>query len=732
MKTGFLKHKDAVMRELDTLFEEFLFDTLQGTRLLAQESVRKFDEFSNRKSDEDDKQYNKRILNSSEYKNLWFFYFIYNYFQKGVFWKVGNNKKIEVHNKRISEYIFDNSLIFNFDRLFGDDYHNMISELIDDLRKCKDFNEIYDNFSVFAKNFRLDFERTCIYREVYLGKQWEKPEIGKIVKSNKKRILNGASEPNDSIISSQSKVSNFSIHADVCLITGKLLFLIEFKLHSTSQYIEGTILKKISLLVKKFLSGRRGGGEYSLNSMGMNSVPIMVIISDDRGRKSMENLEGIRNNIQEEISKCTSEIDGFSFSVYFIKAGSILRSYYNVTCSLLKMRGESYAGMENDLAIVDNNIEQIARKLPPENDSFVYRENDSFAYSELDDELRNIRSSINKVRYVSALYGQAAPVLGREQIGEANFVKDSPGVDEKDLVTSNVSGWSYGYYNLIINKNDYVDRIKRSKNSDELPSSQSFAKYITDKQMFKDAIVVMVDLTRFTEYSRRTKDIDFLRACLLSFYSASRSAVMSNRGYLYRFVGDQVIAFFGVPEHRKVDNYAAVQCALELLEIGDSTMNRWRRHINTAIDEDDTDRGVKCGISMGTINVLPLRPFSQTHQTFSGDVINDCSRALSAAETGEICITQTFYNALNPCEDYLSLLPIGRGGKGAKEELVDLFLLEKLRYNKRNEAAKKIPATEKDTKTAAILPDENNDEEPRKSKLLDCRFAVQDLYTFVK
>lgn len=708
------------MREMDILFEEFFFDTLQGVRVVALEKRRRAGLRKSRSPSQ--KEVNnsnfKSLVKDKNYTSMWMFYLVFNFFRRGVFWAFPSNvfssdRELEARGRALDKMREMESMIKNDDgffhlhKVFDVKFQDKAADLIKILGETERFYGQFTEFVGYLDKFKYDFENTCMYREAYLGRQFDF--------SNKKVE---SFEENSSEKINNTVKTNFNIHSDLTVMSGNTLFMIEFKFFSSKQYIMRVIEKKYSLLTKKFFSGNRGDGPNVLKNSGIDSIVVMIVVPDNMfpGNVSLDEVDkrravlvSLRGRLQEKLS--SDPYFSGRVEVLFVGAGDVVKAYSGVTRTLVDLMGGRYVGQDEDLDFVQKKIEDIDKKI---ND----QKKNQFTYLEAEEDLRDIRSTICKVRYISSMYGSSkisGKIKNEDDYSFKNVdsEKDWGGrkLHEKEIVTASSAGWSHGYYNIVQNRILFETGKTGNNNYNSVYEKkyENFASYFSDTKAYNDVIVLMVDLSRFTEYSRMTRDEGFIRSCLVSFYSACRSSIVSNGGYLYRFVGDEVIAFFGIPEHKRFHNYAAVQAAFELMEIGDSTMNRWRRRINASIDTGDEDRGAKCGISMGRINVLPLRPFSHAHLTFAGDAINECSRMVGAAEVGSIIVSQSFYNALSPSEPYLQLTSLGPVEKGNGENKLDAYSLERVRWKPK-------------------LGERGIVEEPRKAKLLDCRYAIQDLY----
>lgn len=162
--------------------------------------------------------------------------------------------------------------------------------------------------------------------------------------------------------------------------------------------------------------------------------------------------------------------------------------------------------------------------------------------------------------------------------------------------------------------------------------------------MYKGVAVVMADLSGFSSYVRDTREDEVIRHCLTSFYAKTRYEILNTGGMMYQFVGDQVIGLFGIPDCRDGYLESALECARALVDIGESISHEWQRHI----DQVQSARGVHIGVAVGDIQIVSLRPFSRAHLGAVGDVINTAARLVAHAGSGEILVSNTFFQALNP------------------------------------------------------------------------------------
>jgi len=161
--------------------------------------------------------------------------------------------------------------------------------------------------------------------------------------------------------------------------------------------------------------------------------------------------------------------------------------------------------------------------------------------------------------------------------------------------------------------------------------------------LYRGVAVLIGDLCSFSSYVRDTPDAEIVRQSLTAFYSKARDQVLSGGGMLYQFVGDEIVAFFGVPERTDATPRQALATARALVSIGNSVSNQWQRRI----DRIQASGGIHIGMALGDLQIVSLRPFSRTHIGAIGDCINVTARLASVAGPSEIVATNSFHQSLD-------------------------------------------------------------------------------------
>jgi class 3 adenylate cyclase/tetratricopeptide (TPR) repeat protein len=142
--------------------------------------------------------------------------------------------------------------------------------------------------------------------------------------------------------------------------------------------------------------------------------------------------------------------------------------------------------------------------------------------------------------------------------------------------------------------------------------------------------VLFADVTGSTELGERL-DPEHLREVMASYFAAMREEIESEGGTVEKFIGDAVMAVFGVPAAHEDDPIRALRAAL-----------RMRVRLNDVNEQLMTDRGVTLQIRIGvnTGEVLASIDPQPGDPMVTGDAVNVASRLQAAAEPGGILASE--------------------------------------------------------------------------------------------
>jgi class 3 adenylate cyclase/tetratricopeptide (TPR) repeat protein len=164
----------------------------------------------------------------------------------------------------------------------------------------------------------------------------------------------------------------------------------------------------------------------------------------------------------------------------------------------------------------------------------------------------------------------------------------------------------------------------------------------------KTVTVLFCDLVAFTELAGRL-DPEALRHMMLRFFERAAAVIEGHGGTVEKFVGDEVMAVFGVPVVHEDDPLRAVRAAIAVHECV-AELDR----------ESDAHLEVRIGINTG--EVVTGDP-SAGHGFVSGDAVAVGKRLEQAAAPGEIVLGESTYRLVEHAVRVTQLDPLKLKGK---------------------------------------------------------------------
>ena len=143
----------------------------------------------------------------------------------------------------------------------------------------------------------------------------------------------------------------------------------------------------------------------------------------------------------------------------------------------------------------------------------------------------------------------------------------------------------------------------------------------------KTVTVVFTDLSGSTAMGEKL-DPESVRRVMSRYFEEMRRVLERHGGTVEKFIGDAVMAVFGIPELHEDDALRAVRAASEMSEV-----------LESLNDEFERDWGVRLAVRTGvnTGEVVAGDP-SQGQSFATGDAVNVAARLEQAAQPGEILI----------------------------------------------------------------------------------------------
>ncbi|HEX2266793.1 MAG TPA: adenylate/guanylate cyclase domain-containing protein, partial [Actinomycetota bacterium] len=171
------------------------------------------------------------------------------------------------------------------------------------------------------------------------------------------------------------------------------------------------------------------------------------------------------------------------------------------------------------------------------------------------------------------------------------------------------------------------------------------------QEVRKTVTVVFCDVTGSTNLGERL-DPESLRRVMSRYFEEMKAALESHGGTVEKFIGDAVMAVFGIPVLHEDDALRAVRAAQEM-----------RERLDRLNEDLERERGVRLlnrtGVNTGEV-VTGARDAGQS--LVMGDAVNVAARLEQAAEPGEILIGDTTYRLVRDAVRTEPLEPLALKG----------------------------------------------------------------------
>ena len=165
--------------------------------------------------------------------------------------------------------------------------------------------------------------------------------------------------------------------------------------------------------------------------------------------------------------------------------------------------------------------------------------------------------------------------------------------------------------------------------------------------------VLFADITGSTGLGEAL-DPESLRSMLVRYFGEMQAIIERHGGLVSKFIGDAVMAVFGIPTQHEDDALRAARAAWEmrarLAELNDEFAASW-----------GTTVSVRTGLNTGEV----LVPEGSDAETLVvGDVVNVAARLEQAAQPGEILLGETTYRLVADAVEVERVGPLELRGKG--------------------------------------------------------------------
>ncbi len=168
----------------------------------------------------------------------------------------------------------------------------------------------------------------------------------------------------------------------------------------------------------------------------------------------------------------------------------------------------------------------------------------------------------------------------------------------------------------------------------------------------KTVTIVFCDVTGSTELGEHL-DPESLRKVMGRYFEAMRTALERHGGSVEKFIGDAVMAVFGIPQLHEDDALRAVRAAADML----ATLEG----LNVELERDHGVR-LACRIGVNTGEVLVGAEASEFGR-ITGDAVNTAARLETAADPGGILIGEETYRLVRDAIVADAVAPLTLKGK---------------------------------------------------------------------
>ncbi len=184
----------------------------------------------------------------------------------------------------------------------------------------------------------------------------------------------------------------------------------------------------------------------------------------------------------------------------------------------------------------------------------------------------------------------------------------------------------------------------------------------------KQITVLFSDLTDFTAMSEKM-DAEEVRDIMSSYFAAVTPAIEAHGGLIEKFIGDAIMAVFGLPEAGERDPENGVRAAL-IMQQALSSLNlqmasKWGFQL-----------GMRIGVNTGPVVASFLGGDRERDFTVVGDTVNTASRLEHAASAGGVLISRETYRHVRGVFDVTEQEPLSMKGKS---EPLQTFLVHRVK-----------------------------------------------------
>src|SRR5215469_7247187 len=202
----------------------------------------------------------------------------------------------------------------------------------------------------------------------------------------------------------------------------------------------------------------------------------------------------------------------------------------------------------------------------------------------------------------------------------------------------------------------------------------------------KTVTIIFCDLKGSTSLGERL-DSEALREVLGVYFSAMRQVIERNGGTVEKYIGDAIMAVFGLPTLHEDDALRAVRAAFDMSRALKSVNVRLQATWGVALEN-------RTGVNTGQV----VAGDAATRQRLAtGDAVNVAARLEQAAPAGEVLIGETTFALV---KDAVSVEPLELKGKS---ERVPAYRLTGIKAGEAVRRRQDLPVVGRETELTLLL-----------------------------
>jgi class 3 adenylate cyclase len=172
------------------------------------------------------------------------------------------------------------------------------------------------------------------------------------------------------------------------------------------------------------------------------------------------------------------------------------------------------------------------------------------------------------------------------------------------------------------------------------------------QEVRKTVTVVFCDLKGSTELADRL-DHEAVREVLALYFSAMKPVLERHGGTIEKYIGDAIMAVFGLPRMHEDDALRAVRAAAEMRTALEDLNVTLRGEFGVTLEN-------RTGVNTGEVVTSDTRG---SQRLATGDTVNVAARLEQAAPAGEVLIGQSTYRLVRDSAEAVQIEPLTLKGK---------------------------------------------------------------------